>query len=104
MRKIGKQILYNLNKDRSSFVSFGIIIMITALILSCAAVLLLQVDAAYDEKSDKLNTAGINAIVPDVQSGDAEKALGALDAVESMENHKARNWVFTRPWATQAGS
>lgn len=89
MRKIGKQILYNLNKDRSSFVSFGIIIMITALILSCAAVLLLQVDAAYDEKSDKLNTAGINAIVPDVQSGDAEKALGALDAVESMENHKA---------------
>lgn len=89
MRKIGKQVLYNLNKDRSSFVSFGIIIMITALILSCAAVLLLQVDGAYDDKHIKLDTAGVNAIVPAMVSGDAEKALSALTAVESLESHKA---------------
>ena len=89
MSKIGNQVIYNLKKDRSSFVSFGIIILITALILSCAAVLLLQVDGAYDDKRVKLDTAGVNAIVPAAQGGDAEKALGALDAVESLESHKA---------------
>ena len=89
MSKIRNQVIYNLKKDRSSFVSFGIIILITALILSCAAVLLLQVDGAYDDKRVKLDTAGVNAIVPAAQGGDAEKALGALDAVESLESHKA---------------
>ena len=56
MRKIWNQVAYNLKKDRSSYLSFGIIIMITALILNCAGVLLLQAERAYDEKFDKLNT------------------------------------------------
>lgn len=89
MRKIKNQVLYNLKKDRSSFVSFGIIILITALILSCAAVLLTQVDTAYDEKRDDLSTAHINAIVPAMQSGDAEKTLSTLEGVEKLESHKA---------------
>ena len=66
MKKISSQILYNLKKDKSSFISFGIIILITALILSCAAVLLLQVDQAYDEKFAKLNTASVNTLVPEM--------------------------------------
>ena len=89
MSKIRNQVLYNLKKDRSSFVSFGIIIMITALILSCAAVLLLQVDTAYDEKRDDLSTAHVNAFVPAIQGADAEKALGNLETVEKLESHKA---------------
>ena len=32
MSKIGNQVIYNLKKDRSSFVSFGIIILITMMI------------------------------------------------------------------------
>ncbi len=89
MSKIGNQVLYNLKKDRSSFVSFGIIILITALILSCAAVLLLQVDTAYDEKRDNLSTAQVNAIVPAMQGCEAEKTLSALDGMEKLESHKA---------------
>ena len=89
MRKIKNQVFYNLKKDRSSFVSFGIIILVTALILSCAAVLLTQVDTAYDEKRDDLSTAHVNVIVAAAQRGDAEKALRALTAVESMEIHRA---------------
>ena len=49
MKKIANQILYNLKKEKSSFISFGVIILITALILNCAAVLMRQVDDAYDE-------------------------------------------------------
>ena len=48
MKKIANQILYNLKKEKTSFISFGVIILITALILNCAAVLLCQVDRAYD--------------------------------------------------------
>ena len=40
MKKVWNQVAYNLKKDRSSYISFGIIILITALILNCAAVLL----------------------------------------------------------------
>ena len=52
MKKIANQILYNLKKEKSSFISFGIIILITAMIMNCAAVLLRHVDSAYDEKFD----------------------------------------------------
>lgn len=48
MKKIANQILYNLKKEKTSFISFGVIILITALILNCAAVLLCQVDRALN--------------------------------------------------------
>ena len=70
--------------------SFGIIIMITALILNCSAVLLTQVDASYDLKSEKLNTARVNVLVPEVQSNsDLEKSLANIRNVEKCESHKA---------------
>ena len=76
MKKIANQILYNFKKEKSSFISFGVIILITALILNCASVLLCQVDSAYDTKFDKLSTATLNAIVPEVQnSSELEKAI-----------------------------
>lgn len=65
MKKVWNQVAYNLKKDRSSYISFGIIILITALILNCAAVLLVQVDPAYVAKFEKLNTADINVLVPE---------------------------------------
>lgn len=90
MRKILNQVSYNLKKDKSSFLSFGIIILITALILNCASVLMLQVDTAYDEKFVKLNTAEVNVIVPEIQgNSEIEKAIGKIDGVEKTESHKA---------------
>jgi putative ABC transport system permease protein len=77
MKKVWNQVVFNLKKDRSSYISFGIIILITALILNCAAVLLLQVDPAYDTKFIQLNTADVNILVPEGQhSASVEAALG----------------------------
>ena len=90
MKKVWNQVVFNLKKDRSSYISFGIIILITALILNCAAVLLLQVDPAYDAKFIQLNTADVNILVPEVQhSASAEAALGQLAGVCQVESHKA---------------
>ena len=88
MRKIWNQAAFNLRKDKSSFLSFGIIILITALILNCAAVLLMQVDPAYEAKFDKLNTASINTLV--AQGSPAlEQAIAQIDGVEKVERHTA---------------
>lgn len=90
MKKITNQIFYNLKKDKSSFASFGIIILITALILNCAAVLLLQVDNAYDSKFEKLNTATVNVIVPEIQNNnEIEDSIRNMDNVLELENHTA---------------
>ncbi len=90
MRKILNQILYNLKKEKSSFISFGVIILITALILNCAAVLMRQVDDAYDEKFENLSTATLNTIVPEVQSSsELEKAIDEIEMVEKTESHTA---------------
>ena len=90
MKKITNQILYNLKKEKSSFISFGVIILITALILNCAAVLLRQVDSAYDGKFEELSTAPLNAIVPEVQSNsELEKAINEAEEVEKCESHTA---------------
>jgi len=90
MKKITNQIIYNLRKEKSPFISFGVIVLITALILNCGAVLLHQVDRAYEEKFDKLNTAALNAIVPKFQnSTELEKAIDEIETVEKTERHTA---------------
>ncbi len=90
MKKITNQIIYNLKKEKSSFISFGIILLITALILNCATVLLHQVDSAYEGKFEKLSTASLNAIVPRVQSNsELEKAIDETEMVEKTESHPA---------------
>ena len=90
MKKIANQIIYNLKKEKSSFISFGIIILLTALILNCAAVLLRQVDSAYDKKFENLCTAKLNAVVPNLrESGELEKEINKIANVEKTECHKA---------------
>lgn len=70
--------------------SFGVIILITALILNCAAVLLSQVDNAYDEKLNNLSTADVNVIVPQIQSSrELKNNLRDLSSVEKIESHTA---------------
>ncbi len=90
MKKITNQILYNLKKEKSSFISIGVIILITALILNCAVVLIRQVDSAYDEKFDHLSTATLNVIVPEIQnSSKLKKAIDGIEKVEKTESHTA---------------
>ena len=90
MKKIVNQIIYNLKKEKSAFASFGIIILITALILNCAAVLLRQVDRAYDEKFKNLSAATLNVVVPrTMDSRELEKEIGEIESVEKKERHTA---------------
>ncbi len=85
--------MYNLKKDKGSYVSFGIVVLITAIMLNLAFVLMFQVDKAYDKKLDELNTASINVTVPKLQNIDTlMNDIKALDGVADVECREA---VFT---------
>ena len=52
--------------------------------------MLCQVDRAYDTKFEKLSTAMLNAIVPEVQnSSELEKAIDEIEKVEKIESYTA---------------
>lgn len=89
MGKMNGLIFHNLKKGKGQYLSFGIIILLTAFILNLALVLLFQVDKAYDRKFQELNTANINFLIPKVQDRDdlADKcfSIGGVEDVESRE-------------------
>lgn len=93
MEKIGGLILHNLKKDKRQYLSFGIIILLTAFILNLALVLAFQVDKAYDKKSDTLHTADIYFCIPEWQNTDKlkEECLN-LEGVEEIES---REGIYT---------
>ena len=92
MRKIKSQLIYNLKKDKGSYISFGIVILITAIMLNLAFVLLFQVDRAYDKKFDELNTATINVTVPELQNTDT--LIDDIKAIEGVADVESREAVF----------
>lgn len=89
MEKIRGLVLHNLKKDKGQYLSFGIIILLTAFILNSALVLLFQVDSAYDKKFKKLNTANINFCILKNQDTDTLKEecldLNGIAGLESRE-------------------
>lgn len=90
MKKIKSLFWYNLKKDKGSYLSFGIVILVTAIMLNPAFVLLFQVDKAYDNKFDELNTATINVCIPKQQDTDSLKAdMEALAGVSAVESRDA---------------
>lgn len=87
---MGSLILHNLKKSKGSFVSFGIVMVITALILNTALVLLFQTSDAYDKLFNELNTAEISAAVPlAADSSDIAEDLAALDGVQETDQNEA---------------
>lgn len=88
MKKANGLILYHLKKDKGQYISFGIIILLTALILN-AALVLLQVDRAYDKKFSELDTANINLCISEMQDSDAlkENCL-EIHGVEKIEKRE----------------
>lgn len=90
MRKIKSQLIYNLKKDKGSYISFGIVVLITAIMLNLAFVLLFQVDKAYDDKFNRLNTASFNFTILKIQNDDTLKEdIRALDDVVDIECREA---------------
>ncbi len=90
MKKMWTQIKYRLKKDRGSYVSFGIVVMFTALLLNVAFVLMLQMDEAYDKKFKKLDTSHITFYIPRGQDmAWLEDKLGAIEGVDGTEKREA---------------
>lgn len=82
--------MYNLKKDKGAYISFGIVIFITAIMLNLALVLVFQVDTAYDNKFKDLNTATINVCIPKTQNTSTLKNdIKALDGVSAVECREA---------------
>lgn len=63
-------IFHNLKKAKGQFISFGIVMLITAIILNTALVLLFQTGGAYDSLFDELNTADLSVTVSSALSDD----------------------------------
>ena len=70
MKKLSTLIIHNLNKAKGQYMSFGVFICLTAFIINIALVLAFQTFDAYDDLFDKLNTADINFIIPQMQDND----------------------------------
>ena len=90
VKMIKSQFVYNLKKDKGPYISFGIVILITAIMLNLALVLLFQVDKAYDNKFEDLHTATINVCIPKMQNTDTLKDdIKALEGISEVECREA---------------
>lgn len=86
---MGKLILHNLKKAKGQFVSFGIVMLITALILNTALVLLFQTKDAYDMLFDELNTADLSVAIPNLLSSDELlDDISKLDGVSQVNTNE----------------
>lgn len=93
MSKTSMLSFYNLKKLKGQYFSFGVILMLTAIILNISLVLYFQMDNAYDEAFDKYNTADINFCISKKQNdnydGNLEKIIKKISGVEEVEKHEA---------------
>ena len=83
---MGKLIFHNLKKAKGQFVSFGIVMLITAVILNPALVLLFQTGDAYDALFNELNTADLSVTVP--------AALAADDLWDDISGGKEIDGIY----------
>ncbi len=92
MNKTATLIKHNVKKAKGQYLSFGIIICLTALIMNTALVLAFQTFSAYDSRFYELDTADINFMIPQFQD-DSEliTEIEKIDGVSAVEKH---NGVF----------
>lgn len=89
MKKIIPLALHNLKKDKKQYISFGIIVLLTALILNLGLVLMFGINPAYDEKFSELNGADIDVMVSDMpDSCDITDKIKEADTVKDAEKRK----------------
>ncbi len=87
---MGGLVRHNLRKARGQFISFGIVMLITAVILNTSLVLLFQTSSAYDRRFEELNTADLSVIVPAAFAYDElEKDLSAIAGISDTEKTDA---------------
>ena len=93
MKKISTLILHNLNKAKGQYISFGVFICLTAFIINIALVLAFQTFNAYDSLFNKLGTADINFIIPQIQ--DNEDLLTEVEEIDGVSFVEKHGGVFT---------
>ena len=83
-------IFHNLKKAKGQFISFGIVMLITAVILNTSFVLLFQTGDAYDLLFDELNTSDLSVTVPSVLSyGELLNDIAKIDGVAEADTNEA---------------
>lgn len=88
MKRISTLVFHNLNKARGQYLSFGLIICLTAFIMNIALVLALQTFSAYDRLFWELDTADVNFIIPQpMDDRELIDAIGKVDGVSVVEAH-----------------
>ncbi|MDE5865248.1 MAG: hypothetical protein K2H31_01430, partial [Lachnospiraceae bacterium] len=93
MKKISTLTLHNLNKAKGQYISFGVFICLTAFIINIALVLAFQTFSAYDSLFDKLDTADINFIIPEIQ--DNKELLTEVEEIYGVSFVEKHGGVFT---------
>ncbi len=93
MKKLSTLILHNLNKAKGQYISFGVFICLTAFIINIALVLAFQTFDAYDDLFDKLDTADINFIIPQIQDND--NLLTEVEEINGVSFVEKHGGVFT---------
>ena len=93
MKKISTLTWHNLNKAKGQYISFGVFICLTAFIINIALVLAFQTFNAYDSLFDKLGTADINFIIPQIQ--DNKELLTEMEEIDGVSFVEKHGGVFT---------
>ncbi len=94
MKKVSTLTLHNLNKAKGQYISFGVFICLTAFIINIALVLAFQTFNAYDGLFDKLETADINFIIPQIQ--DNEELLTEVEEIDGVSIVEKHEGVFSQ--------
>ncbi len=82
----------NLKKAKGQYLSFGIIICLTALIMNIALVLAFQTFSAYDRRFSELDTADINFMIPQLQ--DDKELITEIEKIDGVSTVKKHDDIF----------
>lgn len=93
MDKVSTLILHNLKKSGGQYISFALIICLTAFVMNIALVLAFQTFDAYDRRFSELETADVNFMIPR-SAADGGELLNELRGIDSVSEAEKHNGIF----------
>lgn len=90
--KVSTLTVHNLKKSKGQYISFGIIICLTAFIMNIALVLAFQTFDAYDRRFSELDTADINFMIP--RSMDDRGLIDEIRNIDGVSEAEKHNGIF----------
>lgn len=83
-----------LRQEKNQFISFGVILLITALIFNLALTLITSVNNAYDKKFNELNTNNIYEIIP--YSSLSDSLISKINNIDGVKYSESRKGIFSK--------